>query len=62
MYGVDDPNRARLKVVLGRNPDGVALVVVRHVRRVVDLDNRTTGRVDVRQVRRVRLVHIRHIA
>jgi len=46
---VRDPHAADRKPILGRDAHRVALLVERHLRRIVDLHDRVSGRVDKRQ-------------
>jgi hypothetical protein len=50
MEHVCDPDRANSKLVSRGNPDGVAHEVEGYICRVVDLDDRVTGRVDKGEV------------
>lgn len=62
MQGVDDPDRASGEVVFGGDTHGVALLVVGDEGGVVDFDDGMSRRVDVRQVGRISLVDVYHIA
>jgi len=49
MESIEGDQCAKVNFVVGGQSDGIALVVIRNGGRIVHLDNRISGRVDVGQ-------------